>query len=71
MQAAYHVQDFQIVGGPEWVKSDVYEVDAKASGNPQVAQMPLTHKTGMLRSPLAQQGRARVSNDVAGYRGAV
>jgi uncharacterized protein (TIGR03435 family) len=22
------------VGGPEWVRSDVYEVDAKASGNP-------------------------------------
>src|SRR5207248_6972033 len=36
MEAAYHVQDFQIVGGPEWVKSDGYAVDAKASGNPQV-----------------------------------
>jgi len=32
MEAAYHVHDFQIVGGPE-VKWDGYAVDAKASGN--------------------------------------
>jgi hypothetical protein len=24
MEAAYHVQPFQIVGGPEWIRSDQY-----------------------------------------------
>ena len=41
MQAAYHVQPFQIVGGPGWAEWDGYAVDAKASGNPQHAQMML------------------------------
>jgi uncharacterized protein (TIGR03435 family) len=39
MQAAYDLQPFQIVGGPEWVEWDAYEVDAKAAGNPDRAQI--------------------------------
>jgi uncharacterized protein (TIGR03435 family) len=50
MEAAYHVQPFQIEGGPEWVQSDGYAVDAKASGNPEHAQMMV-----MLQSLLAER----------------
>ncbi len=58
MLAAYHVQDFQIVGGPEWVKWDAYAVDARASGNPGHAQMML-----MLQSLLEDRFQLRVHRE--------
>src|SRR5450432_907888 len=27
--AAYHVQDYQIAGGPKWIAADAYDVEAK------------------------------------------
>jgi uncharacterized protein (TIGR03435 family) len=30
---AYHVYDFQISGGPKWIDSDRYDVEAKATGD--------------------------------------
>ena len=54
MEAAYHVQPFQIVGGPEWIRSDQYEVDAKATGDPGHAQLLL-----MLQSLLAERFQLR------------
>src|SRR5688572_18902350 len=30
---AYNLQDFQIVGGPDWIKSDRWNIVAKAEGN--------------------------------------
>ena len=41
MQGAYSVQPFQIEGGPDWIASEQYEVDATATGNPPKAQMYL------------------------------
>jgi len=41
MQGAYSVQPFQIEGGPGWIGSEQYEVDATAIGNPPEAQMYL------------------------------
>ena len=58
MEAAYHVQPFQIVGGPEWVESDGYAVDAKASGNPEHAQMML-----MLQSLLEDRFQLRIHRE--------
>ena len=58
MQAAYDVQSFQIVGGPEWVESDGYAVDAKASGNPDHKQMML-----MLQSLLEDRFQLRIHNE--------
>lgn len=29
MQAAFHVKDFQITGGPAWVETDRYDIEAK------------------------------------------
>jgi uncharacterized protein (TIGR03435 family) len=39
IQNAYSLQPFQIVGGPSWVESDRYEIDAKAEGNPPREQL--------------------------------
>jgi uncharacterized protein (TIGR03435 family) len=32
--------EFQIIGAPHWVKSDRYDISAKADGDPQVREMP-------------------------------
>ena len=34
IQFAYGLRDFQIVGGPDWMKKDLFEVTAKAAGEP-------------------------------------
>src|SRR5580698_11011187 len=34
IENAYSLFDFQIAGGPGWMKSELFEVDAKAEGNP-------------------------------------
>lgn len=58
MQAAYQIQDFQILGGPDWIRSDVYAVDAKASGTPNPAQMML-----MLQSLLQDRFQLRIRRE--------
>jgi len=50
VQTAYQLQPFQVVGGPEWIGSEQYEVDAKAAGNPERAQLFL-----MLQSLLEER----------------
>jgi len=39
LQTAYDLPPFQIAGGPEWVDSEPYEIDAKSAGNPGRGQM--------------------------------
>jgi uncharacterized protein (TIGR03435 family) len=34
MQSAYNLPPFQISGGPDWTRSEFFEIDAKAEGNP-------------------------------------
>jgi uncharacterized protein (TIGR03435 family) len=41
MRNAYRVQGFQITGGPDWVRSQRYDVEAKAEGNPSMAQIQI------------------------------
>jgi uncharacterized protein (TIGR03435 family) len=36
---AWGLQGFQIVGGPEWINTDRWDIVAKAEGNPQGPQM--------------------------------
>jgi uncharacterized protein (TIGR03435 family) len=36
---AYDIQDYQLVGGPGWIDSENYDIQAKADGNPSVQQM--------------------------------
>ncbi|HJT86646.1 MAG TPA: M56 family metallopeptidase [Bryobacteraceae bacterium] len=58
MEAAYHVQHYQIEGGPEWIGSEQYEVDAKAAGNPERAQIFL-----MLQSLLEDRFRLQIHRE--------
>jgi uncharacterized protein (TIGR03435 family) len=39
IQNAYGLKPFQISGGPDWINSQGYDIQAKASGNPTPAQM--------------------------------
>ncbi len=39
--SAYDVKPFQISGGPDWINSDSYNIEAKAEGNASPAQMRL------------------------------
>lgn len=39
IQIAYGVKPFQIAGGPAWINSAHYDIDAKAVGNPDNGQM--------------------------------
>lgn len=39
IQSAYGVKPFQISGGPAWIDSAHYDIDAKADGNPNPSQM--------------------------------
>jgi len=34
MQQSFDVEHFQILGGPDWLKTDRYDIEAKAEGNP-------------------------------------
>ena len=33
MQVAYHVQAFQIIGAPEWIDSERYDIEGKAESD--------------------------------------
>jgi uncharacterized protein (TIGR03435 family) len=39
VQAAYGVRDFQIAGGPSWITTEKFDVEAKAARNVPVAQL--------------------------------
>jgi uncharacterized protein (TIGR03435 family) len=39
MENAYTVQSFQIAGGPDWINSERYQIEAKAAGNPSRDQV--------------------------------
>lgn len=52
---AYPTEARELVGAPEWVESDVYDVTAKASGNPTRDEMRL-----MMRTLLAQRFKLAV-----------
>ena len=47
---AYNVRQFQIVGGPEWIDADRFDVDARAADAPKGVGAPL-----MLRTLLAER----------------
>ena len=56
---AYRVQDFQVVGGPDWISTARFDVVAKAEGgNPSQEELQL-----MLRSLLADRFKLVVRSD--------
>ncbi len=50
IEAAYHIKDFQLSGGPGWLGSESYDIDAKASGPAKDAELRL-----MLQPLLAER----------------
>ncbi len=64
MTSAYHVRDFQIFGGPNWIDSDRYDVDGKPPANTVPNQMagPMLKrcwKTGSSCRSIAKAGTSR------------
>lgn len=35
IRVAYHVENFQLSGGPAWMSSDMYDIEARSSGGPE------------------------------------
>ena len=58
IQNAYSVQQFQMEGGPAWIHSDHYGIDAKASGDVPQAQLFL-----MLQSLLEERFQLKVHHE--------
>jgi uncharacterized protein (TIGR03435 family) len=58
MQKAYSVEDFQILGGPQWIRDTRFDIVAKAEGNPSDAAV-----LEMLRSLLAEQFKLEVRRE--------
>jgi uncharacterized protein (TIGR03435 family) len=44
IRLAYDVQDFQISGGPPWLNSDRYDIEAKAEGPPESEMRNMTEE---------------------------
>jgi uncharacterized protein (TIGR03435 family) len=55
---AYDLPDFLVLGGPDWLRSDRFDVVAKAEGDP-----PLEQKRLMLRRLLAERFRLTVHTE--------
>ena len=58
MQNAYTVQPFQIVGGPAWIDSERYALEAKADGNASRAEIFL-----MLQSLLEDRFQLKIHRE--------
>jgi uncharacterized protein (TIGR03435 family) len=55
---AYNLPDFQITGGPGWLSTDRFDIEAKAEGDP-----PIDQKRLMLRTLLAEQFKLTVHTE--------
>jgi uncharacterized protein (TIGR03435 family) len=55
---AYGVQGYLLVGGPEWIRADRYDMEAKADGEPSRPEMML-----MLQTLLADRFQLRVHRE--------
>lgn len=53
IQMAYQVRDFQVAGGPGWASSDLYDMDAKADGNPIRGEWP--QMSGMILQAILEE----------------
>lgn len=58
IQRAYSVQDFQVVGGPSWINTDGYDIQAKPESNTDQKRMWL-----MLRTLLADRFKLAMHNE--------
>jgi uncharacterized protein (TIGR03435 family) len=59
IQNAYNVESFEIFGGPDWMNTVGFDIEAKAEGSPNRAQMWL-----MLRSLLEDRFKLTVHREI-------
>ncbi len=61
---AYHVKTFEVDGGPAWIRSDTFDIQAKPTVDPRVhleaglCQCP-THAANAARRPICPEGSSR------------
>lgn len=53
IQTAYELRDFQVIGGPDWMRSDLFEITARAGAG----DVPMSDMRLMLQSLLAERFR--------------
>lgn len=58
VREAYAVKHYQIAGGPAWLKTDDFDIDAKAEGDPSRPQM-----MAMLQTLLADRFKLKVHRE--------
>lgn len=58
ISAAYDVRDFQLFGGPAWMASDHFDIEAKIAGNPAQEQM-----SRLLQTLLSDRFQLRVHRE--------
>jgi uncharacterized protein (TIGR03435 family) len=58
LEWAYDIQPSQHMGGPAWIDSDVYDIEAKAEGNPSKAEIKK-----MLQRLLAERFRLKLHQE--------
>jgi uncharacterized protein (TIGR03435 family) len=58
---AYHVYDFQVSGGPKWLNTDRYDIEAKAAGDAKPSEAQLR---GMLQKLLADRFSLAVHREI-------
>jgi uncharacterized protein (TIGR03435 family) len=58
IQNAWSLRSFQLLGGPGWIDSAGYDIEAKAAGNPDKQEMTL-----MIRALLEDRFRLKVHRD--------
>jgi len=72
IRLAYDVQDFQISGGPPWINSDRYDIEAKADGPPEPDRRTMTeeqrkadmaHRRLMIQALLAERFKLTVHKE--------
>jgi uncharacterized protein (TIGR03435 family) len=62
IKTAYQVHDDQIVGGPDWLNTDRFDITARGDGNPSTSAF-VTQARLMLRSALTDRFRLTLRRD--------
>jgi uncharacterized protein (TIGR03435 family) len=60
IRTAYQLQDDQVIGGPDWLATDRFDIDARA---PETAIPPYPHLQDMLQMLLADRFKLTTHND--------
>lgn len=59
IQQAYDVHDFQLFGGPGWINTEKYDIEAKGNG-PEVSEADLIKMSDEQRNQFQQQMRGKL-----------